>query len=156
MPRHDGNGSSTATGPRRNTPDGSSKGAVNASAQYNQRGSSQTSHRQYSSRDDHQWDAPSPIQYNHDACVLCNEGGHHSADCQHRHLGPLKCGDYGHKAKHHWAASKKMCDNSICGTINNSTSSSTNNDSDVYKLDSDSLVNTDSILNSESLHDVHV
>ncbi len=38
-------------------------------------------------------------------------------------------------------------------TINNSTCSSTNND--VNQLDSDSLVNTDSILNSESLHDVH-
>ncbi len=48
---------------------------------------------------------------------------------------------------------EKMCDNSICDTINNSTCSSTNNDSDVNELDSDSLENKDSILNSESLHE---
>ncbi len=99
--QHDGNGSSNAACPRRNTLHGSSKGAVNGPAQYNQRRSSQMSHREYSSRDHHQWDGPSPIQYNRDACVLCNEGGHHSTDCRHRHLGPLKCracGDYGHKA----------------------------------------------------------
>ncbi len=52
-----------------------------------------------------------------------------------------------------WATFGKMCENSPCDTINNSTCTSTKND--VNQLDSDSLVNADPILNSESLHDVH-
>ena len=51
-------------------------------------------------------DKYSPIQYNRDGCYYCNEGGHNTQDCRHRHQGPLQCGycgDFGHKMKHHYS-----------------------------------------------------
>lgn len=44
------------------------------------------------------------VRFNHNGCVLCNEGGHNAVDCFHRNRGPVicrSCGIAGHKAKHH-------------------------------------------------------
>ena len=71
-------------------------------------GAAHSQHRDHQTawqQDNHQWDEFSSAQYNRDACYLCNEGGHTSVECRHRHQGPLQCrqcGEYGHKAKHHY------------------------------------------------------